>query len=255
MSGETRDDSSDIMPSNMPSNMPDEMTDNARAVFRAIPSDNTSPDRVHDIGSSSDTLATQLMSLLQVRWESHGWQRHAIGIAGESGSGKSVTADALARACNAAGVRTSVINQDNYFVLPPRTNHEHRIASLANVGPHEVNLSQIESHIAAFRGHAHEVVAPLVDYPGNRFVTQTFDFSETELLIVEGTYVLQLAGLDTRIFLEATHEDTEERRRARNRDIDAPIVAQVLAIEHAIIAQQAGLADILIDSDFRVVRG
>lgn len=207
-----------------------------------------------DRHESSERLAQQLLSLLSVRWESHAMQRRVVGVAGESGSGKSMTADGLARACNDAGLRALVLNQDNYFFLPPQTNHEHRIESLDNVGAHEVNLALIGSQIAAFRARENGVVAPLVDYPGNRFVTQTLDFSTVELLIVEGTYVLQLDDLDVRIFLEATHEDTEERRRVRNRDIDAPIVAQVLAIEHEIIARQRAVADVLIDSDFRLTR-
>ena len=211
-------------------------------------------ERAGDVGASSSALAAKLLSLMQVRWESHAWHRRVIGIAGESGSGKSVTADELARACNTAGVRTLVLNQDNYFVLPPRTNHEHRIESLANVGPHEVNMVLIASHVAAFRAGERVVVAPLVDYPGNRFITQTLDFSTMDLLIVEGTYVLQLPSLDSRIFLEATHNDTEARRRARARDIDAPIVAQVLAIEHEIISRQAEHADILIDANFRITQ-
>lgn len=207
-----------------------------------------------DHHESSERLAQRLLSLLSVRWESHALQRRVIGVAGESGSGKSVTAEQLARACNGVGLQTMVLNQDNYFFLPPRTNHEHRIESLDNVGPHEVNMALIATHIAAFRARENDVVAPLVDYPGNRFVTQTLDFANTDLLIVEGTYVLQLADLDVRIFLEATHEDTEERRRARNRDIDAPIVAQVLAIEHEIIARQSSGADIVVGADFDVVR-
>ena len=207
-----------------------------------------------DRHESSERLAQQLLSLVSVRWESHAMQRRVIGVAGESGSGKSMTADGLARACTSVGMRALVLNQDNYFFLPPRTNHEHRIESLDNVGAHEVNLALIGSQIAAFRARENGVVAPLVDYPGNRFVTQTLDFSTVELLIVEGTYVLQLDDLDVRIFLEATHEDTEERRRVRNRDIDAPIVAQVLAIEHEIIARQRAVADVLIDSDFRLTR-
>ena len=207
-----------------------------------------------DRHESSERLAQQLLSLVSVRWESHAMQRRVVGVAGESGSGKSMTADGLARACTSVGMRALVLNQDNYFFLPPRTNHEHRIESLDNVGAHEVNLALIGSQIAAFRARENGVVAPLVDYPGNRFVTQTLDFSTVELLIVEGTYVLQLDDLDVRIFLEATHEDTEERRRVRNRDIDAPIVAQVLAIEHEIIARQRAVADVLIDSDFRLTR-
>ena len=59
---------------------------------------------------------------------------------------------------------------------------------------------------------------------------------------------------DIRIFLDATSDDTRDRRMARNRDIEAPIVDQVLAIEHPIIAAQRGVADILIDRDFRIVR-
>ncbi len=207
-----------------------------------------------DRRESSEGLAQQLLSLLNVRWRSNTTQRRVVGVAGESGSGKSMTADGLARACNDAGLRTLVLNQDNYFFLPPRTNHEHRIESLDNVGVHEVDLALIASHIAAFRARASDVVAPLVDYPGNRFMTQTFNFAEFELLIVEGTYVLQLDDLDVRIFLEATHEDTQERRRIRNRDIDAPIIAQLLMIEHEIIARQAAVADVLIDSDFQLIR-
>jgi uridine kinase len=81
------------------------------------------------------------------------------------------------------------------------------------------------------------------------------DFSGVEALIVEGTYVLTLEDLDVGIFLDATHEDTRERRRVRNRDIDAPIIDRVLAIEHRIIAPQASRAQIVIDREFRVRDG
>ncbi len=70
------------------------------------------------------------------------------------------------------------------------------------------------------------------------------------MLIIEGTYVLPLKDMDIRIFLRATHEETRERRRARNRDIDAPIVDSVLRIEHTVISPQMQLADIVIDRDF-----
>ncbi len=199
------------------------------------------------------SLAETLYTMLRPRWEAAPGTRLVVGIAGESGSGKSVTADTLAAVCRAHGTPTLALNQDNYFLLPPRTNHEHRCESLANVGPHEVNLALLAAHIAAFRAGERSVQAPLVDYPGNRFATQTLDMNAVELLVVEGTYVLQMDALDVRIFLQATHRDTEERRRIRNRDIDAPIVAQVLAIEHDIIARQAALADILIDASFNLV--
>lgn len=175
-----------------------------------------------------------------------------IGIAGESGSGKSVTATCLARVLSDGGNSTAVIHQDDYFHRPPRTNHEYRCHHLDSVGPQEVNLALLETHIAAFRERRDGISAPLVDYPANRFVTQRYDFGALRALVVEGTYVLQLADLDVRIFLDATHDDTRERRRIRNRDLDEPIIDQILAIEHAIIARQAARADILIDKDFTV---
>lgn len=176
----------------------------------------------------------------------------ALGIAGESGSGKSVTAVNLARALGDAGYPVHVLHQDDYFVRPPRTNHEHRLRDLTSVGPQEVQLALLQSHVAAFRAARSDVEAPLVDYPGNRFVTQRHDFSRRGVLLVEGTYVLGLDDLDVRIFLAATHGDTRERRRARARDADEPIIDRILEIEHAIIARQRAAADIVIDPDFAV---
>jgi uridine kinase len=89
-----------------------------------------------------------------------------------------------------------------------------------------------------------------VDYPANRFVTRRLSFAGFAALVVEGTYVFRLRGIETRIFLDATHEDTKERRRIRNRDIDAPVIDEILAIEHEIIAEHASQADIVIDRDF-----
>ncbi len=178
--------------------------------------------------------------------------RVVIAVAGESGSGKSTTAESLGRELSARGFPTGLIHQDDYFLRPPRTNHEYRLLDLQYVGPHEVNLALMQSHVDAFLAGRDGVEAPAVDYPANRFVTRPLDFAALQALIVEGTYVFQLRGIGARIFLDATHEDTKERRRVRNRDIDAPVIDQILAIEHEIISQQAQKADIVIDRDFQV---
>ena len=177
-----------------------------------------------------------------------------IAVAGESGSGKSTTASSLGRELSTRGVSTGLIHQDDYFLRPPRTNHEYRLLDLRHVGPHEVNLELLQSHVDAFLAGRDGVEGPAVDYPANRFVTRQLDFAALQALIVEGTYVFRLRGIDARIFLDATHEDTKERRRARNRDIDAPVIDRILAIEHEIIEQQAQQADIVIDRDFEVRR-
>jgi uridine kinase len=175
-----------------------------------------------------------------------------VGIGGESGSGKSVTAAALARELGAVGVRAGVIHQDDYFVRPPRTNHDYRCVDLSRVGPHEVDLARLQAHVAEFRAGRDGVAAPLSDHATDSFLVQRYDFSATTALVVEGTYVLRLPEIDVRVFLEASYEDTRERRRARARDVDAPVVERILEIEHAIIAPQAADAHVLIDRDFRI---
>jgi uridine kinase len=197
-------------------------------------------------------LATSLAEMVRRRLGLPRSARAVIAVAGESGSGKSTTATGLARELTAAGIPTALIHQDDYFIRPPRTNHEYRLLDLRHVGPHEVNLALLQSHVDAFLAGRDGVVAPAVDYPANRFVTRELSFSAVAVLIVEGTYVFRLRGIDTRIFLDATHEDTRERRRVRNRDIDAPVLDRILAIEHEIIAEQASQANVVIDRDFAI---
>lgn len=205
---------------------------------------------------AANGLAASLVAILAERvGRLSGGPRPVIGIAGESGSGKTVTALALVAALTARGVTVAVLHQDDYFVRPPRTNHEYRTQDIGAVGPQEVQLDLLASHIAAFREGRHGVEAPRVDYPANRFVTHHLDFADTDVLLVEGTYVLQLDTLDVRIFLEATHEETRQRRRERNRDIDAPVIDKILAIEHHIIAAQRARADVVIDRHFALVPG
>lgn len=195
-------------------------------------------------------LATSLTSMVIRHLRLPRDARAVIAVAGESGSGKSTTAASLARELSAGGIPTGLIHQDDYFFRPPRTNHEYRLLDLRHVGPHEVNLELMQSHVDAFLAGSDGVEGPAVDYPANRFVTRPLDFSALQALIVEGTYVFRLRGIDVRLFLDATHEDTKERRRVRNRDIDAPVIDQILAIEHEIISQQAPQADIVVDRDF-----
>ena len=198
-------------------------------------------------------LARTLVRLMVER----GLSAHArtvVGVAGESGSGKSVTAASLARELGARGYPALVLHQDDYFVLPPRANHAARERDIGHVGPGEVNLALMQAHVAAFRAGADGVEAPAVDYAADRFDTRRIDFGTIAVLVVEGTYVLALDDLDLRIFLEATYADTRDRRRARARDIDAPFVEQVLAIEHEIIARQAARADLIVDRQFAIVR-
>ena len=145
-------------------------------------------DRLVDDRPIGTDLARALYDLLTGKFELRNGDRVVIGIGGESGSGKSSAATSLARELRESGVRTCVINSDDYFHLPPRTNHEQRLRSLRHVGPHEVNLPLVEQHIRDFRAARNNVIAPQVNYPADRFDAQRHDFDTFQALIVEGTY-------------------------------------------------------------------
>lgn len=180
--------------------------------------------------------------------------RLVIGFAGESGSGKTETARAVAAALTQAGRPAALLHQDDYFRRPPATNHAYREADLAHVGPQEVDLPRLEALLAAFRRGDDEVAGQVVDYAHDCFRPCVLHFGATAVLCLEGTYVLSLAGLDCRVFLAATHEETRARREARARAASelTPFVTRVLALEHAIIRQQRAIADVVIDAAFRV---
>ena len=177
-------------------------------------------------------------------------ERVVIGVAGESGSGKSVTATSLARALEAEGHEALVLHQDDYFHLPPRANHAARERDITRVGPGEVNLALLQSHVAAYRNGSTRIDKPSANYPADRFDVDHVDLRDVKVLLLEGTYVVALTDLDIRIFMEATSADTLARRRSRARDVDSPFVERVLVIEHEVIAKQAALADVVVDIHF-----
>jgi uridine kinase len=203
----------------------------------------------------SDALTAGLLEVLHADGHLPPRTRLVIGVAGESGSGKSTLATHLAVGLERAGIPTACVHQDNYFVRSPRVNHANRLRDLASVGPQEVHMAAIEEHIAAFRRGAAAVAAPVVNYPDDRFDSELRDFSAVEVLVVEGTYVLTLSGLDVRVFLEATHQDTHDRRMARNRDYWEPVIDTILGIEHTLIAPQRAVAHYLVDRTFLLRRG
>lgn len=203
-----------------------------------------------DVRPEYIAVARSLLELFGGRLGLETRQRSVIGVAGESGTGKSATAANLARELTAGGRPAVVLHQDDFFHLPPRANHARRESDLSWVGPGEVNLALIESAIGAFRAGEDGVLLPSVDYAADRFQIRPVDLGAARVLVVEGTYALAIAGLDLRVFLEATYEDTRSRRRARARDADSPFVERLLAIEHEIVARQLAVADIVIDNGF-----
>ncbi len=180
-------------------------------------------------------------------------ERFVVSVAGESGAGKSEIAEALAQQFESVGRKPIVLQQDDYFVHPPRSNDRVRRQDIGWVGPSEVRLDLMEEHLELFRQGA-RLTKPLVRYLEDHIDEIEVDLAPFDVAVVEGTYVTLLKHVDTRVFLTRDYHATRahrEKRRRHDSELD-PFIDQVLAVEHSIIAPHRMLADILVHEDYSV---
>jgi len=182
--------------------------------------------------------------------------RYTITVAGESGSGKSETGRAIADELEKHGIRSVVLGQDDYFVLPPKANDRERRNDPQWLGPHvEVRLDLMEQNLLSAIQGKREIAKPLVDYDANTIQQETIALDGIGVLIAEGTYASLLKHVDTRVFIARNWMDTLEDRQKRNRgkEVGDPFTELVLSTEHKIIAGHKQLADFVITKDYEVI--
>ena len=182
--------------------------------------------------------------------------RYTITVAGESGSGKSETGKAIADELAALGIKAVLIGQDDYFVLPPKSNDAKRREDPEWLGPHvEVKMDVLDGHLKAAADGANSFVKPLIDYDANSVENEVVDLTDVKVVIAEGTYTSLLKHVDTRIFIARNRLDTLEHRKKRNRgkEVDDPFIENILKLEHKIIAGHRFLADFVITKDYDVI--
>lgn len=179
-------------------------------------------------------------------------RRYTMTVAGESGSGKSETGQALADAVGERGLAAVVLQQDDYYVLPPRYNDAARRANFAWVGTNEVKLNVLDSHLQAAQEGEDSIEKPLVIYDDNLIVTETVSLAGVDVVIAEGVYTSLCEHVDRRIFIARNRLETLEHRMKRGREDFDPFIEDVLTTEHEIISQHRAKADVVITRDYDV---
>jgi uridine kinase len=179
-------------------------------------------------------------------------RRFTMTVAGESGSGKSETARALADGLGERGVKAVVLQQDDYYVLPPRFNDAARRANFAWVGTTEVRLDLLNTHLQAAQSGDRAIVKPLVIYSENRIDEEEISFEGSHVVIAEGVYTSQCDNVDCRIFIDRNRLETIEHRMKRGREGFDPFIEKVLTEEHEIISRHRDRAAVIITRDYDV---
>ena len=180
--------------------------------------------------------------------------RFTLTIAGESGSGKSEIATALAEELETHGFSTVIFQQDDYFVHPPKTNDRTRRQDISWVGPQEVRLNLLDEHLRSFIDGNQCVNKPLVNYVDDAITEELLEFNAARVAIAEGTYTSLLGNANRRIFIDRNYMDTKNHREQRMRDSSEldEFIDSVLTIEHCIISTLKEKADIIINKDYSV---
>ena len=204
-------------------------------------------DVIH-IKSEYYQTADAILGLLELS----GDHRKVLLVGGESGSGKSVTAMCLQQRLHLKGVSALVLHQDDYFHLPPKTNHEKRLNDVQWVGLQEVKLDLLQIHLNMFLDHQPTLTKPLVNYRTNGILEENVPLSAYQIIIIEGTYVLQLHDAHTGIFMDRNYQQSRAQRLSRNREPYDEFIEQVLQIEHIIIRGLRPKAHILVNPDYSV---
>ena len=199
------------------------------------------------------SVARQIAKLvIQYLEESDG--KLVISIAGESGSGKTGIATVLSETLTPLGMKVLVLQQDDYFVYPPKTNESKRRKNIEHVGPSEVKLDLLDENLEDILEGKPSIVKPLVIYDDDLITEEKIDVKDVDLVIVEGTYTALLKNAHRHIFIDRDYIDTKTQRLRRAREKQDRFLEDVLKIEHDIISRHKGMADMIVTRDFQVLR-
>ena len=179
--------------------------------------------------------------------------RFVVTIAGESGSGKSEIAQVLSELLSEKGIDSVILQQDDYFVYPPKTNALMRRKDIGYVGLSEVHLKLLDGNLRDAREGKSRIEKPLVLFEEDRIEKEAIRLDGIKVVIAEGTYTTSLENADSHIFIDRTYLDTREARKLRAREEQDEFLEKILEIEHGIISSHKFRADMIVTRSYQVV--
>ena len=180
--------------------------------------------------------------------------KYLFTIAGESGAGKSEIAYAMEGMLEKKDIPVYIIQQDDYFILPPKTNERARVIDINRVGPGEVRLDLLNENIKAISNGKTAIEKPLVIFEEDRITNELLDLAPYKVIIIDGTYTTLLDGIDCHVFIDRDRDDTRDDRLKRNRENQNDYLERILEIEHNIISRHKEMADVIVNKEFKAFK-
>ncbi len=181
--------------------------------------------------------------------------KYIVAISGESGSGKSELTHVIAKGLRKHGIFAKPLHIDNFYnTLPLKRRQWRSEQGIENVvGFNEYLWDDINRVIRDFKnGRKSEM--PCVDLVTEQVDKLTTDFSEVDMLIVDGLYAIKTEGVDLRIFIDLTYLETKEKhtKDSRGKEVMDEIRWATLAQEHKMVRSLKPLADLIVSKNYEI---
>lgn len=181
--------------------------------------------------------------------------RYIVAISGESGSGKSELAHVIAKGLRKHGIFAKPLHVDNFYNTPPLERRQWRSEQGIEkvVGFNEYLWDEINRVINDFKNGSLSGM-PCVDLVTEQVDRLITDFSEVDMLIVDGLYAIKTENVDLRIFIDLTYLETKEKhtKDSRGKEVMDEVRWATLAQEHKMVRSLKPLADLIISQDYQV---
>lgn len=178
--------------------------------------------------------------------------RFMVAISGESGAGKSELSHSLALLLKKNGERVKILHTDNYYKIAPGLRNEwRREHGSKHVGTTEYDWRLLNRNIREFK-EGREALMPCVDIVSKQIDKLITNFSDIDILVVDGLYAIKIKGLDLRIYIELTYHDTKTRRGGRGKEDNNDFRFEILEMEHQSMLALKPKADLIVTKDYQV---
>lgn len=180
--------------------------------------------------------------------------RFIVAISGESGAGKSELSHSLALLLKKGGQRVKVLHTDNYYKIPPVSRNDWRKAKgIKYVGATEYDWKLLNRNIREFK-EGREALMPCVDIVSKQIDKLITNFSEIDILVVDGLYAIKIKNVDLRVYISLTYHDTKKNRGGRGKEENNEFRFQVLEMEHQQMLILKSKADLIVTKEYQVVK-
>ncbi len=176
-----------------------------------------------------------------------------VAISGESGSGKSELTHVIAKSLRKEGIFAKPIHIDNFYNTLPleRTQWRTKHGVENVVGINEYRWDKVYQVIDDFKNDGTSTM-PCVDLVTEQVDELTTNFKGIDMLIIDGIYAINTEGIDLRVFIELTYNETKRAQTDRGKEPDNPFRWSVLQQEHLAAQSIKDKADIFIDKSYQV---